>query len=71
MAFFNSVFPVFYMGVIILLNYSIIRWIAVVISDRKALDRRKKYARLCLICMLVIALMLFLSFVINFNNNRM
>jgi hypothetical protein len=66
-----TVFPFFYTGMVLLLMYSIIRWIAVVIADRKALDRRKKYARLCLFCMIVIALMGFLSFVISFNHNRM
>ena len=67
----NVVFPIIMMCVFVMMFYSIVRWLMVMASDRKNTDKRKKYARMCLICMLIIVAALFIGFVISFKRNTM
>ena len=51
-----NIFPIFYTGIYLLMFYSVIRWIAVFIADRKDIKRRKKYALIYLGCMGIMVL---------------
>ena len=71
MKIFYAVFVIVYMCVFGLIFYSVIRWLGVFIADRKDLQRRKRYASICGICMLIIVISMIASFVINFRRNTM
>ena len=67
----NVVFPIFMLGVFGTMLYSVVRWLMVMASDRGNTDKRKKYARICLICMLLIVAAMVVGFVISFKRNTM
>ena len=71
MDFFNTVFVVFMLGTFGLMFYSVIRWIGVFLADRRDMARRKKYSIMCLISFVIIALVMFISFIVNFKRNTM
>ncbi|MCR5002243.1 MAG: hypothetical protein K6A71_10660 [Lachnospiraceae bacterium] len=67
----TKVFPVFYTCICFLMLYSVIGWIAVFITDRKDIKRRKKYAWICLACMGIMIFALLAGFIITFKRNTM
>ena len=67
----NAIFPFVMLGIFGTMLYSVVRWLMVMASDRTNTDKRKKYARLCLICMLLIAVAMVVGFVITFKRNTM
>lgn len=55
----------------VLFFYSIIRWGITFVLDRSNTDKRKKYARLCLICILIMGFLMLISLAINIKRNMM
>lgn len=69
MDFFNTIYMVLFLGCAGLLFGSIILWIATVITDRENEEKRKKYAKIVLIIMILAVLMGVAIFIINFKRN--
>ena len=67
----NLIYMVFILGIFGLMFYSLIRWVVVFIVARDDKARRKKYAIMCLISIVMIAFMMISSFIVNFNHNTM
>ena len=71
MSFFEKAFVIFSLGTFGLMFYSVIRWIAVFLSDRSDIARRKKYAIMCLISIVIIILVMAVSFIVSIQKNSM
>ena len=51
--------------------YSVIRYLGVLIGDRKNIGRRKKYAHICLICTAMLAVLFVISILLSLKSNNM
>lgn len=51
--------------------YSVIRYLGVLIGDRKNIGRRKKYAHICLICTAMLAVFFVISILLSLKSNNM
>ncbi len=51
--------------------YSVIRYLGVFIGDRKNIGRRKKYAHICLICTVILAVLFVISILLSLKSNNM
>ena len=51
--------------------YSVIRYLGVLIGDRKNIGRRKKYAHICLICTAMLAVLFVISILLSLKINNM
>ena len=54
----NIIFPFIFMILFGVQMYSVIGWIVTVITDRHNIDKRKKYATMCLTVMVIFAVIL-------------
>lgn len=51
--------------------YSVIRYLGVLIGDRKNIGRRKKYAHICLIYTVILAVLFVISILLSLKSNNM
>lgn len=51
--------------------FSVIAWLVCMLTDRKNLQRRKKYATMCLVSIVALILIMIVSFILNFKRNTM
>lgn len=51
--------------------YSVIRYLGILIGDRKNIGRRKKYAHICLICTAMLAVLFVISILLSLKSNNM
>ena len=51
--------------------YSVIRYLGVLIGDRKNIGRRKKYAHICRICTAMLAVLFVISILLSLKSNNM
>ena len=56
MSAFEIICVVFISLLFLTVFYSVIRWLAVFIADRQDTKRRKKYAIMCAVCILILIL---------------
>jgi len=69
MDFWNIASIVFIGSTFLLILYAVIRWFGVMVTDRKNEEERKKYARLCMIGIRILAVTMILGFIVNFLRN--
>ena len=65
----NIIFPFIFMILFGVQMYSVIGWIVTVITDRHNIDKRKKYATMCLTVMVIFAVILVCSLAYNIHRN--
>lgn len=71
MDFWNIATIVFIGSIFLLILYSVIRWVGAMVADRKNEEKRKKYARMCAIGILILVVAMILGFIVNYSRNTM
>lgn len=65
----NIIFPFIFMILFGVQMYSVIGWIVTVITDRHNIDKRKKYATMCLTVIMILAVIFVCSLAYNIHRN--
>ena len=69
MDIWNYLSAVFIGSAVVLIVYSAIRWVGVLGADRDHEGKRKKYAKMCLVGILLLAAVTLIGFIVNFSRN--
>lgn len=67
----NWIATIIICGLFGLLFFSVVGWLVCMLIDRQNVERRKKFATMCLIAMLALVALMIVSFIINFKRNTM